>query len=306
MNEYPPEIGEQAALWAVRLAEAPAQTRSDSRLQAWLQADRRHGDALRQAYGLWQGLGSLDALQQQRLKRVRRPGRLVQWGLAAMLMLSLGVGALHLYGDGADYRASREVRHITLADGSRIDLDAGSAIALAYDGKVRRVKLLQGAGWFSPAPVTAREVRPFEVEAAAGSVRAMGTVFMVQTAPEATTVGVTEHRVRVSAAGTSLLLEEHQAARYGAQGITRMAAWSSLDASDWRRGLLIFRQQPLAEAIGRINRYRSGTVVIVGEKLRQRRVSGVFRLDDLDHVPGTISASLGAKAVSFAGVTLLY
>lgn len=317
MNDYPPEIQQQAARWAIRLAEAPLDDEQELAFQHWLAQDPRHRHALEQAGMLWHGLGSLSAEQRQVLQPqppatflIRRVSRATQWKIAALLLLGFSIGATWI-SDGilmlrSDYHAAHQVKHVTLPDGSEVDMDAGSAISLAYTPQERRVTLLQGSAWFTVAPTTAQEKRPFLVDAASGTTQALGTQFIVQHSSQTTTVGVVEHSVQVTASGETLRLDEQQAARYTEQGMTRLPGWNSRERGDWRRGLLIFDQQPLAVVIARINQYRAGTIVIPTSALRQRQVSGIFSLNELDGALQTIATELGAKTVSLPGVTVLY
>ena len=317
MNDYPPEIQQQAARWAIRLAEAPLDDEQELTFQHWLAQDPRHHHALEQAGMLWHGLGSLSAAQRQVLQPqppatflIRRVNRMTQWKIAALLLLGFSLGATWI-SDGilmlrSDYHAAHQVKHVTLPDGSEVDMDAGSAISLAYTSQERRVTLLQGSAWFTVAPTTTQEKRPFLVDAASGTTLALGTQFIVQNSSQTTTVGVVEHSVQVTANGQTLRLDEQQAARYTEQGMTRLPGWNSRERGDWRRGLLIFDQQPLAVVIARINQYRSGTIVIPTSALRQRQVSGIFSLNELDGALQTIATELGAKTVSLPGVTVLY
>ncbi|KHN51968.1 FecR family protein [Pectobacterium fontis] len=322
MNDYPPEIQQQAARWAIRLAEAPLDDEQELTFQHWLAQDARHRHALEQAGRLWHGLGALSAEQQRVLQKqgqqphpvvalpVKRVNRATQWKIAALLLLGVSIGTTWL-SDGilllrSDYHTTHQVRQVTLPDGSQVDMDAGSAIALAYSSQERRVTLLQGTAWFTVAPTRAQEKRPFLVEAASGTTRALGTQFIVQNTSQATSVGVVEHSVQVTANGQTLRLDEQQGARYTEQGMTRLPGWNSRERGDWRRGLLIFDQQPLAIVIARINQYRSGTIVIPSTTLRQRQVSGIFSLNELDGALQTIATELGAKTVSLPGVTVLY
>ncbi|KHT36821.1 FecR family protein [Pectobacterium carotovorum] len=317
MNDYPPEIQQQAARWAIRLAEAPLDDEQELTFQHWLAQDPRHHHALEQAGMLWHGLGSLSAEQRQVLQPqppatlpLRRVNRMTQWKIAALLLLGFSLGATWI-SDGilmlrSDYHAAHQVKHVTLPDGSEVDMDAGSAISLAYTSQERRVTLLQGSAWFTVAPTTTQEKRPFLVDAASGTTQALGTQFIVQNSSQTTTVGVVEHSVQVMANGQTLRLDEQQAARYTEQGMTRLPGWNSRERGDWRRGLLIFDQQPLAIVIARINQYRAGTIVIPTSALRQRQVSGIFSLNELDGALQTIATELGAKTVSLPGVTVLY
>ncbi|MCL6413779.1 iron dicitrate transport regulator FecR, partial [Pantoea agglomerans] len=215
--------------------------------QHWLAQDPHHRHALEQAGTLWHGLGSLSAEQKQVLQPqppatlpVRRVNRMTQWKIAALLLLGFSLGATWI-SDGilmlrSDYHAAHQVKHVTLPDGSEVDMDAGSAISLAYTSQERRVTLLQGSAWFTVAPTTTQEKRPFLVDAASGTTQALGTQFIVQNSSQTTTVGVVEHSVQVTANGQALRLDEQQAARYTEQGMTRLPGWNSRERGDWRRG----------------------------------------------------------------------
>lgn len=165
MNDYPPEIQQQAARWAIRLAEAPLDDEQELAFQHWLAQDPRHRHALEQAGMLWHGLGSLSAEQRQVLQPqppatflIRRVNRATQWKIAALLLLGFSIGTTWI-SDGilmlrSDYHAVHQVKHVTLPDGSEVDMDAGSAISLAYTPQERRVTLLQGSARFTVAPTT--------------------------------------------------------------------------------------------------------------------------------------------------------
>ncbi len=78
------------------------------------------------------------------------------------------------------------------------------------------------------------------------------------------------------------------------------------DLTSWRRGLLVFDEQPLGEVVARLNRYRPGHLLVAPGALAQRRVSGVFRVADLEASLQSISDELGVRSLGLAGVTLLY
>ncbi|MGI0902782.1 FecR family protein, partial [Pseudomonas aeruginosa] len=71
-------------------------------------------------------------------------------------------------------------------------------------------------------------------------------------------------------------------------------------------GLLVFDEQPLGEVVARLNHYRPGHLLVAPGALAQRRVSGVFRVADLEASLQSISDELGVRSLGLAGVTLLY
>ena len=183
----------------------------------------------------------------------------------------------------ADHATGKgEVRILRLVDGSEVELDAQSAIDVAYDSRERRVRLLEGSAIFRAAPRAGRETRPFVVESAGGSTRALGTRFLVSRNDDGSVqVGVLEHRVAVALAhprtGTvgRRELGEGESLRYSAEGGVEAPQGGRLDdLTSWRRGLLVFDEQPLGEVVARLNRYRPGHLLVAPGALAQRRVSG--------------------------------
>jgi len=323
-------ITEAAAEWAVRLHAGALSEEAQAQLEQWLAADERHAPALRFAEQTWAALGEL-ALEsrpiphRQRMAeagtvpmtRRRRPLRWV--GRAAVLSLVLAVGWVSgptaLLQMQADYRTGAgELRTVQLDDGSSVELDAASAISIDYDSNERRISLLAGSAVFDVAPMDDAETRPFVVQSAGGRTKALGTQFVVgREDRDQAWVGVLQHSVAVSlqsqpAQGSAQqILEEGQSARYSAKGgVQKLPGFDLSAATSWRRGVLIFDRQPLAQVIEQLNRYRPGQIVLANRALASRQVSGVFRLEMLDSALQTLTQELHVKRVELAGVSLIY
>lgn len=313
-------IERRAAEWAVRRAD-PAFREADRRaLQRWLDRDPAHAVAFAAALESWTELGDLRPAPGLWPRPAPAPARrLAVWparvALAASLLLAVLAG-LRYGGDlllalEADYRSGRtEQLALTLPDGSQVELNGNSAIALDFDERQRRMRLLRGEALFHAAPLGEGESRPFVVEAADGTSRALGTVFAVRrddSAGEAVVVSMLEHAVEVTAAsGDSLVLSERERVRYDAGGLGAVAALDA-DALAWREGLLVFDRVPLSQAVAELNRYRREPLLLGDEALGRLLVSGVFRLDDLDAAVQTIAGALRVEVVTIPLVmTLLY
>lgn len=323
-------IREQAAEWVVLQGAGPLSSVQQQALEQWCASDPRHAQAYAFAQATWGDLGQLAGLApagaphraplprstrtpaRRRGSRIRRAVACSALVLLAVLGVEQGPGLLLDW--RADYvTAAGEVRRVTLPDGSLVDLDSRSALQLAFDGQQRRVRLLAGDAVFSAAPVTAAEPRPFVVDYAGASTRALGTRFVVGRAGEGGWVGMLEHSVEVKlqaapAQGvTSQLLQEGQALRYDqAEGVRLWPGRDVQRATDWQRGVLVFERQPLAEVVERLNRYRDGRLLVVDAALAQRQVSGVFRLDNLAVAADVLSAELKAERLQLPGLTLIY
>ncbi len=198
----------------------------------------------------------------------------------------------------SDYSAGTgETKLVTLEDGSQAHLNAQSAIAVRYGASQRRLVLLEGEAWFDVAPDPAR---PFVVEAAGGTVTALGTAFDVALEKTEARVTVTKHRVLISSGGGNVLVEEGQESAF-ARGFPARApvavnpAWIAA----WRRGKLIVENEPLGAVIAALGRYHHGYVACLYSTICARRVTGVFGTDDPLESLDEIEKSLGLRATIF-------
>lgn len=321
------EIREEAALWVVRLGAGELPADAAEELRAWRERDPRHARALAFAEDTWSALGQLGAAPVETIPLAmpararpvpRRPRRLLRrLAIAASLLLALGLGIeqgsqrlVPLLADAST--GTGEIRSLRLADGSLVELDAQSAIDLAFSDRERRVRLLRGEAYFHPAPVSAAEPRPFVVEGAGGSSRALGTQFVVGLRDGGAWTGVLEHSVGVSLeheprdGARERVLQQGQSAGYDAEHGVQPLQVDLQRATGWRRGMLVFEAVPLQQVVAQINRYRPGRLVIADADLARREVSGMFRLDSLDSALDTLARELGASRVGLPGLTLLY
>jgi transmembrane sensor len=180
-----------------------------------------------------------------------------------------------------------EPRAVTLEDGSRIVLDRRSRLRVAFTPAAREVELLDGQAHFEVAKDTHR---PFRVRTESAEVVAVGTMFDVATLAARTTVTLIEGRVNVrTIPGTSQAEPKVEALVPGQQlGIAsdgqfldkRLVKIENVTA--WQRGTIILDDMPLPEALTAMNRYSMTQIVIRGPALQTRRVSGVFRIGDVE------------------------
>jgi transmembrane sensor len=316
------DIGHEAAAWVIRLGGAPLSLVERSDFDAWLAASADHVDAFARADALW---GESAALKDQpglsrapAENRITR-GRSAQPILAVIALVALLAGGTRAwFGDpttwlAADDRtALGEIRTVTLTDGSQVQLDTASAIAVDFTARQRRVRLLSGDAYFTVAPVAGAEHRPFIVAAAGGTAQALGTQFMVAREPDGGLVTVAEHKVRVTAAASggpaaTVTLLPGEAVRYdGGHGLQSAHDVDVTEATSWREGRLVFNDQPLAQVIARLNRYRRGRIVIADHRLAALKVNGVFMTDDLSGALAAITQELGARTIAMPFVTVLY
>lgn len=298
-------IESEATDWLVLQTGGGLDSRAESAFEAWIARSPRHRAVYDELRSTWDGLAVLqsnpgDLLRHtarlHRRTRISHPPRRVAAAVAALAASLLLIAALSSiwFGDfttllTADHRSTQgEIRSVSLADGSHVDLGPASAIRLRFNADERRVELLSGSAYFHAVPQTLANGRPFIVETANLSVRALGTQFAVERLADRDTVAVAEHDVEVTVHGAGhvagaqrMVLSPGQTMRYrhGAS----LGSVGSIDPREiaaWRSGNLVFYQAPLGEVVAELNRYRRSRIVIMDDELSARVVSGVVRADD--------------------------
>lgn len=289
---------EEAAAWFFRQEDRPLSPQEDAHFRAWLAVSQEHRAAYAEISGTWHELGSLPYSDSSgyRLPPPARGNFFRPLSATLTLCLFLAGGAWYL--DIAtrlraeNYTAVGELKTVELADGSHIELNSASAIAIAYSNRERRIRLLKGEATFT---VSADPARPFVVEARGGAATALGTVYSVRDTDESVAVTVIESHVAVTAEAGSAGVELRQDQRvHYANG--RIGAIEPVDAAAetaWRRKKLIFVDRPLGEVVDELNRYHRGVIRIIDGSIRARRVSGVFETGDIVGVIDALEKSFG-------------
>ncbi|MDR6600463.1 transmembrane sensor [Achromobacter deleyi] len=180
--------------------------------------------------------------------------------------------------------ATGERRRYVLSDGSQLLLDARSRVNLDFTPAYRQVRLLDGAVTVSVAP-DAR--RPFLVQTAEGTVRALGTRYMVRQQAQRTVVVVHEHEVEVETmSGAHGSVRAGTGARFDASRMDTPRAELMAEAA-WESGWVDARGRPLAEVIAALRPYRTGTLRL-SMAAGGLPVSGHFPLDDTNAALDTL------------------
>ncbi|NFV78835.1 FecR family protein [Magnetospirillum aberrantis] len=295
-------LTETALEWLVTLHSGEATETDWARYDAWKEAAPAHRQAADAAESLWAGLGTA-------LPR-RRP--VVKVAAALSLAVLMAVGGLELRGAGppqtwlADLRTDVGERgSFVLEDGSRIVLDTASGVDLVFSPERRRVILRGGAIHIQVSP---DPDRPFEVEAAGGTVRALGTAFDVRRMDDLVRVVVTEHVVRVSYPAGAEAVADVPAGRqiaYGPSAGLGRAVAATAGATAWQRGRLVFDGLPLGEVVAEMGRYHRGMVVFADDGLRALPVTGMFDSGDLDGLLDAVAAVLPVRVYRLPGLAIV-
>ena len=293
---------EQASLWAARLDGGSLTAADRAALDAWLAENPAHRPLL-SCYGQFSAdleenllalvaTGAVAPPPEEEPQPARRRWRLPWFTGAALVAAAVVVFVFWLARPGALFEnietPAAHRRSLTLADGSRVELNARTSLRVENSRTERRVQLATGEAYFV---VSKDRQRPFIVETPAGSVRVTGTIFNVrsETASQLE-VTVVQGSVQVSPgtiggplAPTPVVLGAGDRLSTSPGGATfETLSGSALeDALAWRRGQIVCNGMPLAEVAARFAHYH-GRKIVVAPDAANLRVGGQYSLDDLD------------------------
>jgi len=214
---------------------------------------------------------------------------------AASLLFAVGLGIKEGWPlvDGRVLQTAKgELRQITLADGSLIELNSDTELAVHYGWLGRSLELVRGEALFSVAP---GKWRPFEVSAGGGKLRDIGTRFDVAIGPSANRISVLEGAIdlRLPATGEQRQTGVGQMMTYNAATVLSEPAAADVKTfAVWRNRKLIFRNTQLSEVARELERYHPVHVRLVDPSLNNLTLGGVFDNNDLERFLATLEAVL--------------
>lgn len=281
---------ERAMEWLLRREAERGDAALEREFQQWLEQSDSHRKAYDSVQSTWAALGRLPARVPSGAAtaskavelpvRARHPRR---WfaaaaAVAAACVLLVALPILHrqLLADYATGVA--ELREVVLPDGSVVDLDAGSAIAVDYAAGDRRISLLSGQAFFR---VTRDTQRPFSVRVGDVSIVVTGTSFgvgktatTVDVAVQSGSVEVLRHGKRLGdglAMGDRLVVERtHDSVRRERMTPESVAVWRS------RR--LVVVDDSFGNIVEILARHLPGALVVADRSLDRQTITGVFDL----------------------------
>lgn len=221
-----------------------------------------------------------------------------------------------------------QARH-TLPDGTVVALNTQSVVIIDYRGPNRLVTLTSGEAHFD---VAKNPERPFVVYAGEGLVWAVGTAFNVYLNNGGVDVTVTEGRVKVfadvipaqtlpaltvappaetapddTASGTKpvnadnppdeMLVTAGESLQYR-ERIERLAQVEAKVLKQklaWQQGALVFDGETLEQALLEISRYTEQSLIIIDPAIKNTRIGGHFKTNNIDALLLSLSEGFGIK-----------
>ena len=304
---------EDAAAWVVRLEAADLGESEAVAFDAWLSSPENAAAfdaALAVSHEYAQrGRPVAQALADRRVARpVGRRAVFAAGAIAAAAAVAVVVAPQLASAPTAAYATARgEHSTVRLADGTTIDLNAGTHLAVRLERDARRVTLAEGQAVFD---VARDPRRPFLIEVGDRTVRVVGTQFDVRRRDGKLSVtvarGAVEIRPNAGAAGKAYRLHPGQRLEHleGAAD-AHVAVAEADEILGWRSGRLVYRGQPLAEVVADLNQQFSTPIRIEDPALAATPISGVLVLDEQDAVIRRLALLVPIRAVrSDAGVVL--
>jgi transmembrane sensor len=304
----------EALGWVIRLTSGSA-TQADARaFEIWRAQSSAHAEAFRDAAAFRKALRAMplphpvdlpdnvipfgDRLRQAAMDR---RGFLISGGAiaasGAMLMINppyqLWPSLAEL---GAGQRTGVGERRL-LRPMAGVTIEMNGRTALSLDAARRRARLIVGEAFVAVDP----DAAPFSIRI--GDTEWLGKAAQFD-------VRASEREACVTCVAGHLLGERGKERHRIAAGQrfatvpgepARITTIDPAASGSWRRGVLIFRDTPLATAIEDINRYRRGRIILSNDAVGQRLVSGMFHTAQIENAVSQIQQLLDLKVTEIAG-----
>ncbi len=283
-------IAREAARWWLLAHEGK---RDEHAFSQWLQADPRNGAQYQHLQRLWDAGAQVPSVRRAQHRQQRRMGI----GAAALCVLLavtvLGGGTLQPRPGQVWQTIDGQTHRITLSDGSQAMLSARTRLRADITATHRQLDLRQGQAWFQ---VAADAGRPFQVRTPHGTVTALGTAFDIQVGSDASVVTVSEHQVRIDGRGAGWIAVEGEQLRFdGKHAPTRQSADPAVTA--WQEHRVLQVMQPLAAVTHELDRWDGGHTLVVGERLRARRVSVIGKTTEAGASRDALASELDVRVI---------
>ncbi len=303
----------EARAWLLTLTSGRATEADADAFRAWLRASAEHEAAFANQKRLWHGVGTAvqeelaAGAQARRAKAVRHGRRAFLGGAlaasAAYLAFRPPLGLWPALDDlGADYRtAAGEQRRLALNDALAVEMNTQTRINVAATpGGTPVIELADGEA----------EIRmggaAVEVVAGKGRITARDAVFNLRYIGGEARLCCLSGTARLVHAQGVFDVGPDRELRYDDVRVQPPVKVDPNLVTAWRQGWLVFDQQPLAQVVDELNRYRRGRLVLMNDQLGKRLVQARFSLAQVSDAERLIGDAYGARVTHLpAGVVLL-
>ncbi len=300
------EIKERAAEWLQRREFWTWSKENQAELDAWLAQSSAHEIAFIRMEGAWNRTMRLGALRQpmrQSPRETRHRWTFILRSVAAGLAVAVIAGASLAYFNHTPEKTFSttigERKTLKLADGSSIQLNTDTQLKLRIDAGQRHAELLRGEAFFD---IRHNDHVPFIVVARGHRVIDLGTKFLVRADRGDLEVSLVEGKARIEVLnkpGQSHSAElspgDVAVASAGSLSVVRKSQAVLATEMSWQRGVLIFDNATLAEAVGELGRYNRRKFVIADPAVARRTIYGAVPATDVEAFIRVARSVMGLK-----------
>jgi ferric-dicitrate binding protein FerR (iron transport regulator) len=302
----------EARDWLLALTSGRATEHDAQAFREWLRADSRHQAAFAHQKQLWEGLGP--AIQEVAAQGARSRARKAAFtGRRAFLGGALAASAAYLAFKpplglwpgvdtlGADYRtAAGEQRRVSLGNALDVDMNTLTRINVEHDAGGPVIELADGEAEIRSGATAA------VVVAGKGRITARDAIFNLRYIDGQARLCCLSGSLRLVHAQGVFDVVANRELRYDDTRVMPPVQVDPAVVTAWRQGWLVFNQQPLAQVVEELNRYRRGRLVLMNEQLGKRLVQARFSLAQVADAERLIRDAYGARVTHLpAGVVLL-
>lgn len=296
---------ESAAGWYVDLRANASDPELRAAHRHWLESDARHRrawDRVQRLQGRFEDLASpsiaratIQGASARRRDVLKVLAVLLAAGVAAPLAWRGVAGTQWAFDERT---GTGERRRMRLEEGTQLQLNTATALNVRYGDSLREVVLLHGEVMVETAPDVRQ--RPFIVHTPQGSMRALGTRFLVLSDQAGTRLSVISHAVEVRPAQQPMAVATLTAGQQISFTATTLGEVTPADpqADAWTRNMLVVSNWRLADFVTQVQRYRPGYLrcaAAVGEL----RISGAFNLASTDAILEHLRRTLPVRVRQF-------
>jgi transmembrane sensor len=302
------DVRRAASEWLVKRHDSGEWSEQDeAEFNVWLVESAAHATAYWRLEDLWSRADRLSALRRSAPEIAPMRSSLVSRMVALLALIIVvlggaGVTAFFITPQSGAYRTSLGGhRIVVLKDGSQIELNTNTAIRVAEREGERDVWLDRGEAYFS---IKHDEGRPFVVYAGLQRITDLGTKFVVRRDSQKLKVAVVEGHVRLNASdGAShqnvaiLRAGEVALATAGNLSVTSQSDNMLNEELGWRRGVLTFHHERLADAVAEFNRYNTQQLAVVDPSVGRLQIGGTFPIANVKEFADSAKEILGLSII---------
>ena len=171
---------------------------------------------------------------------------------------------------------------LTLADGSRIELNTDSAVRIDLQHSQRAVELVRGEAYFQ---VKHDPEHPFVVQVAGRKIVDLGTKFAVRSTSRSFEIALLEGSVSLEAEtgdaqsrAITLSPGDVAVATAGNVSVSKVSKRRITDRLAWQRGMIVFHNATLAYVAAEFNRYGGPQLSIASPEIAGLTINGRFKI----------------------------